>query len=192
MSHLEGMMGYMSSVRGKLLVATGAIAYGQFKRSVVFILDHDDEGALGVILNRPLDADVDDVLPQWADWVAAPSCLFDGGPVAVDSALALGVLADDDPPHGWRQMAGRVGIVDLDGPPPTAGRFAGLRVFAGYAGWGPDQLDQEIEDESWIVLPAQYSDLTSPQPEDLWSQVLRRQDSDLRFWATLPDDPSSN
>jgi putative transcriptional regulator len=182
----------MDTLRGWLLVATPAIESGPFVRSVVYLLDHDVEGALGVILNRPLEADVDDVLPDWADLVNAPVCLFDGGPVAMDSALALGVVADVPPPPGWRQMAGRVGLVDLEGPPPGTGELAGLRVFAGYAGWAPLQLETELEEGAWLAVPALDTDLTSPQPEHLWREVLRRQDDDLRFWTTFPDDPSAN
>ena len=173
-------------------MATPAIGTGPFWRSVVFLLDHDEDGALGVIVNRPLQSDVDDVLPDWADLVNAPVCLFDGGPVAMDSALALGVLRGDDIPAGWRRMAGKVGLVDLDGPVPAPGKLAGLRVFAGYAGWGPGQLEVEIEEGSWIALNAFDADLTSPQPENLWREVLLRQTGDLRFWATYPDDPNWN
>ena len=180
-------------MRGRLLVATPAIEQGPFWRSVVFLLDHDHDGALGVIVNRPLASDVEDVLPDWADHVNAPVCLFDGGPVAMDSALALGVLRGGTVPvTGWKQMAGRVGLVDLDGPVPGSGEFAGLRVFAGYAGWSPGQLEEEVDDGSWIIVDAEDSDLTSPQPETLWRDVLRRQAGDLRFWATYPDDPNWN
>ncbi|WP_456698318.1 YqgE/AlgH family protein [Aeromicrobium sp. P5_D10] len=182
----------MDTLRGRLLVATPAIESGPFLRSVVFLLDHDADGALGVIVNRPLESDVDDVLPDWAALVNAPDCLFDGGPVAMDSALALGVISDNLPPLGWRQMAGRVGLVDLDGPLPGTGELAGLRVFAGYAGWAPDQLEAEIAEGAWLVLDARESDLMSPQPETLWREVLRRQDGDLRYWTTFPDDPSVN
>jgi putative transcriptional regulator len=182
----------MDTLRGRLLVATPAIETGPFMRSVVFVLDHDADGALGVILNRPLDSEVDDVLPDWAGLVNAPVCLFDGGPVAMDSALALGVIADVAPPIGWRQMAGRVGLVDLEGPLPGNGEFAGIRVFAGYAGWGADQLEAELEEGAWLVVEAYDSDLMSPQPETLWREVLRRQDNDVRFWTTFPDDPSAN
>lgn len=182
----------MDTLRGRLLLATPAIESGPFLRSVVFVLDHDEDGALGVIVNRPLESDVDDVLPDWAGLVNAPVCLFDGGPVAMDSALALGVIADELPPPGWRQMAGRVGLVDLDGPLPGTGELAGLRVFAGYAGWGPDQLEAELAEGAWLVLDAHDSDLMSPQPENLWREVIRRQEGDLRFWATFPLDPSAN
>lgn len=185
------MMEGMNTLRGRLLVATPAIEAGPFLRSVVFVLDHDHDGALGVIVNRPLESDVDDVLPDWAGLVNAPVCLFDGGPVAMDSALALGVITDVAP-IGWRQMAGRVGLVDLDGPLPRTGELCGLRVFAGYAGWGPEQLEGEIAEGAWLVVDAEDGDLISPLPEELWREVLRRQDDDVRFWATFPDDPSTN
>jgi len=182
----------MDTLRGRLLVATPAIESGPFLRSVVFLLDHDDEGALGVIVNRPLDSDVDDVLPGWAGLVNAPVCLFDGGPVAMDSALALGVVAGASCPLGWHQMAGRVGLVDLDGPVPSGDELAGLRVFAGYAGWGPEQLEAEVAEGAWLVVESRDDDLISPRPETLWRDVLRRQDDDARFLTTFPDDPSAN
>lgn len=173
-------------------MATPAIDAGPFLRSVVFVLDHDGDGALGVIVNRPLESEVDDVLPGWAALVNAPVCLFDGGPVAMDSALALGVIADVAPPTGWQQMCGRVGLVDLEGPRPPEGQLAGLRVFAGYAGWDPGQLEGELEEGAWLVVEALDADLISPQPETLWREVLRRQPDDVRFWTTFPDDPSAN
>jgi putative transcriptional regulator len=186
----------MDTLRGRLLVATPAIETGPFVCTVVYLLDHDADGALGVIVNRPLPSDVDDVLPQWADHVNAPVCLFDGGPVEEDAALAVGVLAPADavtvPPLGWRAMAGRVGLVDLDGPLPAAGQLAGLRLFAGYAGWSPGQVEAEIEEGAWLVLESRESDLMSPQPEELWHEVMRRQSGDLRYWATFPADPRHN
>lgn len=185
----------MDTLRGRLLVATPAIEDGPFLRSVVLVLDHDDDGALGVIVNHPLQADVDDVLPQWADHVNAPVCLFDGGPVAADSALAVGLLAEDQlaaPPDGWHAMSGRIGLVDLDGPVPSDGQLAGLRLFAGYAGWSGGQVEAELAEGAWIVLDARDGDLVSPQPEGLWHEVMRRQRGDLRYWATFPDDASRN
>lgn len=186
----------MGSLRGRLLVATPAIESGPFQRSVVFLLDHDGDGALGVIVNRPLDSDVDAVLPGWVDVVNAPVCLFEGGPVAMDSALAVGVLPDPEPevgpPLGWRRMDGRVGLVDLEGPPPGTGVLRGVRVFAGYAGWSSGQLEDELAEGAWLVAEARDNDLLSPQPETLWREVLLRQDGDLRYWATFPDDPHVN
>lgn len=192
--------GRMALLSGRLLVATPVIGAGPFWRSVVFILDHNDEGALGVIVNRPLNAAVADVLPQWADAVTAPTQLFDGGPVGSDSALALGVVPENlsatsggyPYPDGWHQMADRVGLVDLDGPVPVSGQFSGLRVFAGYAGWDADQLEAEIEEGSWFVVDAVESDLSSPHPETLWQDVLMRQPGDLRLMASFPPDPDLN
>ena len=182
----------MAVLSGRLLVATPLIGAGPFWRSVVFVLDHSDEGALGVIVNRPLNASVADVLPHWADVVTAPTQLFDGGPVGSDAALALGVVREGLVPSGWHQMADRVGLVDLDGPVPPSGQFSGLRVFAGYAGWGVSQLEEEIEEGSWIVLDAIETDLSSPHPETLWHDVLSRQPGDLRLMASFPPDPDLN
>ncbi len=185
----------MDTLTGHLLVATTAIDDGPFWRSVVFVLDHDGEGALGVIVNRPLDSEVDDVLPQWADLLDAPVCLFDGGPVAEDVVLAVALVEDTGAAvhlPSWRPMAGRVGLIDLTEPAPDPGQLSGLRIFVGYAGWGPGQLELEIEQEAWVVVAARDADLVSPQPANLWHDVLRRQEGDLRFWATLPDDPTVN
>ena len=185
----------MDTLRGRLLVATSAIESGPFLRSVVFVLDHDADGTLGVVLNHPLEADMDDVLPDWADRVNAPVCLFAGGPVDEASALAVGVLPAEDRaivPLGWRQMAGRVGLVDLDRPPPAEGELAGLRVFAGYAGWSAGQVEGELAEGAWLVLDARDDDLVSPQPDQLWHDVMRRQEGDLRFWSTFPQHPNHN
>lgn len=183
----------MESLRGRLLVATPAINTGLFARSVVFLLDHDADGALGVIINRPLPAAVDEVLPPWGEVVKAPTCLFEGGPVAADSALAVGVMgAGPVPVIGWRPMIGRFGLVDLEMPPPSAEDLAGVRVFAGYAGWSAGQLEEELAEGSWLVTDADESDVLTSQPDKLWRDVLRRQEDDLRMWATFPPDPTLN
>ena len=185
----------VESCRGRLLVAMPMLSEGTFWRSVVLLLDHDEDGALGVILNHPVHAQVDDVLPDWSDLVAEPDALFEGGPVATDSALAVGLLSPniDDTPLGWRQMFGRVGLVDLDVPVAAVeDALVGLRVFAGYAGWGAGQLEAEIEEGSWIVVDSIDNDLLVANPWNLWREVLRRQDSDLRMLSTYPDDPAMN
>lgn len=180
-------------VRGRLLVATPVIDSGLFYRSVVYMLDHDADGAIGVIVNRPLESGVDEVLPEWSEAVAAPGCLFNGGPVAMDAALAVGVVGPASlVPSGWRPTSGRVGLIDLAGPVPPSGTLQGLRVFAGYAGWGAGQLEDEIDEGSWVVVEAEERDIVSARPESLWSAVLRRQADDLRLWSTYPDDPTCN
>lgn len=182
----------MDTLRGRLLVATPSIAGGPFWRSVVYLLEHGDEGALGVILNRPLNALVADVLPAWGGIVSEPTRLFDGGPVGGDAALAVAVVSSGLGPTGWRQTSDRVGLVDLDGPVPLSGDFSAIRVFAGYAGWDAGQLDDEIDDGSWFVVDAVDSDLGSPEPDALWRDVLRRQEGDLRLLATFPADVDLN
>lgn len=182
----------MDSVRGQLLVATPVIDAGVFRRSVIYVLDHDDNGALGVVVNHPMTSDVADILPEWGPSVTSPAYLFEGGPVAMDSALAVGVVDDNREPDGWQQVVGHVGVVDLEGAAPEPGTFVGIRVFAGYAGWSPGQLESEIDQGSWVVAEAHNGDLYSANPDQLWRQVLRRQKSDIRFMATFPADPNQN
>lgn len=183
------------SYAGRLLVASPTLKDPNFARTVVLILDHDHSGTLGVILNRPLEVEVRDVLPDWTGDVSEPGSLFGGGPVATDSALAIGVLTAqaDEAPLGWRAMYGRVGLVDLDTPVEVlAGALTGLRIFAGYAGWSPGQLEDEISEGSWIVVDGADNDLTTESPVDLWAEVLRRQPGNVRLLATCPEDPSQN
>ena len=182
----------MDTLRGRLLVATPAIEVGPFRRAIVLLLEHNLDGALGIIINRPLASEVDDVLPDWAAFVNDPVCVFDGGPVAMDSALAVGVLKSDETPTGWHRTSGRLGLVDLEGSVTVSDGLAGLRIFAGYAGWSPGQMEEELAEGSWIVVDAQDGDLITPKPHGLRPEVLRRQSGDLRFWATFPEDPGLN
>jgi putative transcriptional regulator len=184
---------------GRLLVATPQLADPNFRRSVVLVVEHEvEEGTLGVVLNRPTEVPVDRVLPPWSELVTGPSVVFQGGPVALDSALALAHVPGTDEPLGWRALSGspavaRVGLVDLDAPPELlATEVTRLRVFAGYAGWGVGQLRSEIADGAWYVLSAESSDVFMDAPERLWHDVLRRQGGDLAFVANFPEDPSLN
>jgi len=185
---------------GHLLVATPALVDPNFARSVVLLLDHDDEGALGVVLNRPSPVPVADVLPAWSDVVGSPDVLFHGGPVGADSALAVAQLPGRDAgegggaePVGWRRLFARTGLVDLDTPVELVqGAILGMRVFAGYAGWGRDQLEAEMAEGSWYVVPSTPADLLGTDPENLWSRVLRRQPGELAWISTQPFDPTQN
>jgi putative transcriptional regulator len=184
----------MSGLTGRLLVASPLLGDDNFKRSVVLVLDHGEDGALGVVVNRPLEVDVAAVLPAWQPYATLPGRLFRGGPVALDSALGVvAVPGDDDEPVGVRRILGSLGLVDLDTPPEiVAGGVAGLRIFAGYAGWGKGQLEGEIGQGAWYVVDAEARDAFSDSPDELWRNVLRRQRGDLAFLATYPDDPSQN
>lgn len=188
----NGHDGTMTSLRGKLLVATSVIEDEPFFRSVIYLLDSDENGALGIMLNCPLASDVYVVFPEWGNSVDEPGQLFLGGPVESDSAIAIGVVHEGTRPACWQPANGRVGIVDLDGPAPASGEFDGLRLYAGYAGWSPGQLETEIAEGAWLVVDARESDLMHPNPESLWREVLSRQPDDTRFWATLPEQPGAN
>ena len=146
---------------GQLLVATPQIEDGVFRRSVVLVLHHDDDGAQGLVLNRPIDADVDAVLPGWEEHATRPAKVFQGGPVQLDSALGLVAVPGDSPePTGVRRLFGAVALVDLDTPPTlVVPEVAGLRIFAGYAGWSPGQLEGEIITGSWFVVPSENGDV---------------------------------
>ena len=184
---------------GRLLVATPLLGDDNFRRTVVLIVDHDeDEGTLGVVLNRPTEIPVGQVLAPWTELVTGPDVVFRGGPVSPNSALAIAMVPGTDEPVGWRALEGapavsRLGLVDLDAPPDLlAEAVKGFRVYAGYAGWGPGQLNDEIEDGAWYVLRAEPGDVFIDDPEQLWRVVLRRQGGDMAFLSTYPDDPSLN
>jgi putative transcriptional regulator len=181
---------------GDLLVATPMLLDPNFERTVVLILDLNDDGALGVVLNRPTAVPVGEVLPDWSPLAKPPDVLFQGGPVGTDSALAVAASAangPEDEPIGFRRLYADVGIVDLDTPTEVAApALTQLRVFAGYAGWGDEQLRDEIRTGSWYVVPSTPADLFGADPIGLWSRVLRRQPGELAWVSTRPPDPSMN
>jgi len=179
---------------GRLLVATPTLEDPNFRRTVVLVLDHSDDGALGIVVNRPLDVDVAAVLPAWQPYTTNPGRLFQGGPVQLDSALGLvAVPGDGREPDGVRRIIGSLGLVDLDTPPDAlAGDVAGLRIFAGYAGWSSGQLEDEIGEGAWYVVDSEPRDPFTDAPEGLWRAVLRRQRGDLALVSTYPDDPTMN
>ncbi|MGA4849151.1 YqgE/AlgH family protein [Streptomyces sp. G5(2025)] len=196
----------VSSLTGRLLVATPALADPNFDRAVVLLLDHDEEGSLGVVLNRPTPVGVADILEGWGDLAGAPGVVFQGGPVSLDSALGVAVIPGEEgtplgiryrtgrvDPVGFRRVHGAIGLVDLEAPPELLSPALGsLRIFAGYSGWGPGQLETELADGAWYVVESEPGDVSSPDPERLWRAVLRRQRSELAMIATYPDDPSLN
>jgi putative transcriptional regulator len=154
-----------------------------FFRAVVLVLEHGDDGALGVVLNRPSELTVHDALPEWSANVSEPEVVFVGGPVSPGTALALGRGPQAD------AVVGDVGIVDLD---TLAGTWRDVRVFSGYSGWGPGQLESELVDDAWFVLEARADDVCSAAPDELWSAVLSRQPGPLSRLARYPDEPAFN
>lgn len=181
-------------VSGRLLVATPALD-DFFDRSVVLILNHSDEGTQGVILNKPLDAGVDAVLPQWHDHVCPPATLFQGGPVGMDTALGLARLdgEDGDTVVGVDLIGSGVGLLDLDAPAEIiAGQCQAVRVFVGYAGWTPGQLSDEIDAGAWQVVDAEPGDAFTDVADSLWHDVVVRQRDSVAWLSTYTDTPEAN
>ena len=177
---------------GRLLVATPVLQDGTFDRAVVLMLDHSDDGAIGVVLNRPSTTTVHEALPQWGDRAAEPSVVFVGGPVKPGAAICI-AGSDATSTDGWQPLFGHIGTLDLGRDPEELDvPVDWLRVFAGYAGWTGGQLEGEIEAGAWYVVDAQPGDAVSPEPARLWHDVLRRQGGSLAAVANMPADLSVN
>ncbi len=181
------------TLTGALLVATPVLTEPRFDRTVILLIAHEANGALGVVLNRVSEVPVRGVLREWADLASEPSTVFTGGPVAPEAALCLALLSSGHP-EGWTPIdGGLLGTVDLAGSPARLERqVERLRVFAGYAGWGAGQLEAEVAQNAWVVVPALPDDPFSDQPSTLWRRVLRRQRGLIGAMATYPPDPSLN
>ncbi|RRQ28416.1 YqgE/AlgH family protein [Rhodococcus sp. Eu-32] len=181
---------------GSLLVSSIELVEPTFRRTVVYVIEHNDAGSLGVVINRPSETAVHDVLPQWSELAARPQALYVGGPVKRDSALCLGVVrtgVDVEGVAGLRRVDGRVVMVDLDSDPSDiAPLVEGVRVFAGYSGWTMGQLDGELARDDWMVVSALASDVIGPPKIDLWAHVLRRQPMPLAMLASHPIDVERN
>ena len=173
---------------GRLLVATPELADPNFSHAVVLLLEHNDDGAFGVVLNRPSDVEVAAALPGWERLTAPPDVVFVGGPVQQDGVVGLGAVGDGDALE--KPVLPSVGVVDLDQDPLVAGaELEQVRLFAGYAGWSSGQLESEVADGGWFVIDATPADVFSDDPEDLWLAVLHRQGG---IFTTIPEDPSLN
>jgi putative transcriptional regulator len=187
-----------AELTGRLLVATPLLVDPNFDRTVVLVLDHDTDGTLGVVINRPTSVPVNEVLPAWSELAGPMPMVFQGGPVALDSALGLAELralprGEDPDPLGWRRVRGDLGLVDLDLPPELlAAEISAFRVYAGYAGWSAGQLEREMGQGAWYVVDAAPADAFTLSPEAAWRSVLRRQRGGLALLSTFPDDPELN
>ena len=181
------------SLAGQLLVATPALLDPNFRGSVVLICEHNDEGALGVILNRPLEAELGEHLPDWQHLASDPPQIFEGGPVQREVALAVGRHTPGEVGSDWTPVTDEIGLLDLDSEPADLwGELQELRVFSGYAGWSTEQLEGELDQQAWFVVDAERDDPFSADPGDLWERVLRRQGGSLSTFADFPDDPPLN
>jgi putative transcriptional regulator len=172
------------TLRGQLLIAAPSL-FDYFRRTVVLVIEHTPDGAMGVVLNRESETRVADAVPQLAGLAADDDLVRLGGPVAPESVVALGEFADLS--EAGTTVLGRLGTLD---PDSANGSLRRLRVYAGYTGWAAGQLDGELEQEAWLTAPAEEEDPFSD--DDLWSRALERRGGAYRLLATMPPDPSQN
>lgn len=181
----------MESMRGNLLIAGPALLDPNFWRTVVLVVEHSEEGAFGLVLNRPSETTVGDAIPEIVELVDGDETLFIGGPVQPQSVIVLGHF--EDPGDAALLAFDDVGVLAA-GPSPeelSAGLRTG-RAFVGHAGWGPGQLESELERGDWIIEPAVLEDPFWPEPESLWSRVLARKGGRYTLLARMPPNPSLN
>jgi putative transcriptional regulator len=181
----------VESLRGQLLVAAPALLDPNFLRTVILIAEHSEEGALGVVLNRPSEATVGDVVPDLGTVVDFDEPVFAGGPVQPGGVIVLAEF--DDPADAALPIDGDLGFVALESDLESLGSGTRrARAFAGHAGWGPGQLDGELEEEAWFGAPFRREDAFTEAPEELWSRALLRKGGAYALVARMPLDPSLN
>jgi putative transcriptional regulator len=180
----------VESLRGHLLIAGPRLLDPNFWRTVVLVGEHTEEGAPGVVLNRSSETSVDEALPELALLAEEMGTVHVGGPVQPSAVVVLADFAEADDAESL--VVESVGFLPAEIEPDTLGELRRARVYVGYAGWGPGQLDVELEEGSWIVEPAQPDDVFTDDPEGLWSDVLRRKGGPFTLLAAMPPDPSQN
>jgi putative transcriptional regulator len=183
-----------ASTAGRLLIATPAINDGNFDHSVIFMLHHDPVGALGVVINRPSPLTVEELLPRWVDLACEPAVVFDGGPVEPNGFIGVAKASHEMPDDAAAiPSTGGLATIDLESDPAITGAYVErLRIFRGYAGWAPHQLDGEISAGAWFIVDVDADDLWTDTPGDLCERVLSRQRGTMRWFANAPRDPSLN
>jgi len=175
---------------GRLLISNANLFDPNFRRTVLLIGHHDDDGAVGVVLNQPLGVTVREAVPPLGSLVEPEEQLFDGGPVEPASVV---VLADFlDPSKAEVLAMGSIGFLPPEADEEIAEAIKRARVYAGYAGWGPGQLEDELAEDSWVVAPALPGDVFHDEPSRLWDDVLRRLGRDYDMLRMMPRDPSMN
>jgi putative transcriptional regulator len=181
----------VESTRGQLLIAGPSLTDPNFWRTVVLVVEHTGEGALGLILNRPSDSTAEDAVPELLEMLDPDGPLFVGGPVQPSGVVVLAEF--EDPGDAALLSFDDIGVVlSAAAPEQLAAGVREARAFAGHSGWGPGQLESEIEEGAWILEPARRDDAFCAEPEELWSSVLERKGGRYQLVARMPVDPSLN
>ena len=180
----------MASLQGQLLVASPGLLDPNFRRTVVLVTEHTEDGAAGLVLNRPTESEVSEIVPALESLVDDGEPIFMGGPVQPNGVLVLGEFLDPD--DAAVPLFGSLGFPSLDEPDEVVPLTTRRRIFAGYAGWGSGQLEDELAREDWILEAASNDDAFTEEPEELWADVLRRKGGIYELVARMPEDPSVN
>ncbi len=177
---------------GALLLAAPWMGDPNFERTVVFLMEHNEEGTVGLVLNRPSPLTVVETVPEWRELVSPPEVIFVGGPVMPNNVIALG-RASGTPASGWSELLHGLGAVDLNGDPADLrDELTMLRLFAGYSGWGPGQLMDELSDGAWWVFPVRPEDCFGAEPDSLWHTVIDRQPGPWRAYGQVDEEVGLN
>jgi putative transcriptional regulator len=180
----------VQSLTGHLLLSNASLFDPNFRRTVVLVGHHDDEGAVGVVLNRPLGVSVDDAVPPLADLVSPGEELFEGGPVQTDAAVVVAEFSDAE--QAGLIAFGTVGFLPEEADVEARDGIVRARVFAGYSGWGPGQLEDELGEDAWLLTAATAADVFTDDPDRLWERVIARLGPAYAVMRTMPADPDMN
>ena len=178
--------------KGKLLISDPFLQDPGFKRTVVLITEHNEEGTVGFVLNRPVNALMNEALVDFQDFNVP---LYMGGPVQPDTLHYIHTVGN--------LLPGSIKIADNLW---WGGSFETLKVlaeskqldltkfkfFIGYSGWSPGQLNEELEEKSWVVTDATMQDIYTEKPDLLWRTVLENMGKDYAVLANFPEDPALN
>ena len=179
----------MDSLQGKLLVSSPALVDPNFRKTVVLIAHHDEDGAMGLVLSRPSDVAATEAVPALGGLPGADDPVYVGGPVQPEAFM---VLADfEDVGEAAAPIIASLGFMPADAEPDGLS-IRRLRLFAGYSGWGAGQLEAELEESSWIVVDARTEDAFARDPDELWRSVLQRKGGPFSLMETMPFDPGLN
>jgi putative transcriptional regulator len=177
------------SLKGSLLVSSPALHDPNFRRTVVLIAHHDDDGAMGLVLTRPSDVPASEAVPSLEGFPGGDGPVYVGGPVQPEAFMVLADFADPD--EAAVPIIGGVGFMSAEAEPDGLS-IRRLRLFAGYAGWGAGQLEAELAEPSWIVIPARADDPFADDPDELWRDVLKRGGGKYSLMERMPYDPGAN
>jgi putative transcriptional regulator len=179
----------VGSLQGKLLVSSPSLVDPNFRKTVVLIAHHDDEGALGLVLSRPSDVTAVEAVPVLDGLPGAEDPVFVGGPVQPDAFMVLAEF--EDLAQSAAPIMDGIGFMPADAEPAELA-IKRLRLFAGYSGWGSGQLEDELAEDSWIVVDAAAEDAFADDPDELWRTVIHRKGAAFSLMESMPYDPGLN